>query len=484
MTALANDEHAAEPAPPTRRATWTALRPLILRLHFYAGILIAPFLLIAATTGLLYAASYQIEKVVYQHELTVPARDAQTPLAQQVAAARAAQPQGEVTAVRPSEGSGRTTRVLLDVPGLAESTQLAVFVDPHTAQVRGTLESYGSSGALPVRAWISNLHRHLHLGETGRLYSELAASWLWVVALGGLLLWLGRRRRPGRKLRGLVAPERGTRGRRRLMSWHGAIGLWAAAGLLFLSATGLTWSKYAGANVEDLRTSLGWSTPALASSDHGDHTGAGARGGHATSDVGIDTVVQAAAGKGLSGPLQITWPDEPGGDYVAEEIDKQWPQRLDQVAVNSSTGQVSGELRFTDYPVAAKLTRWGIDGHMGLLFGLLNQIVLACIAFGIITLIVLGYRMWWRRRPTRGFARPYQRGTWRRVHWAVLVPLAIAAAGIGVFLPLMGISLVVFLLLDVLLGLRSRTSRAAEPAATPPQPEPDETQPATSAPGS
>ncbi|XVQ06290.1 PepSY-associated TM helix domain-containing protein [Spirillospora sp. CA-255316] len=483
MTALANDERTAEPAPPTRRAAWTALRPLILRLHFYAGILIAPFLLIAATTGLLYAASYQIEEVVYRHELTVPAHDAQAPLAQQVAAARAARPGGTVTAVRPANGPGHTTRVLLDVPGLAESTQLAVFVDPHTAQVRGTLESYGSSGALPVRAWISNLHRHLHLGETGRLYSELAASWLWVVALGGLLLWLGRRRRPGRKLRGLAAPERGAHGRRRLISWHGAIGLWAATGLLFLSATGLTWSKHAGANVDDLRASLGWSTPALAPSEHGDHSGAGSHGGHTASDVGIEKVVRAAAGKGLSGPLEITWPDEPGGDYVVKEIDKQWPQRLDQVAVNSSTGQVTGELRFSDYPVAAKLTRWGIDGHMGLLFGLLNQILLACLALAVIALILLGYRMWWRRRPTRGFARPYQRGTWRRVHWAVLVPLAIAAAGVGVFLPLMGISLAAFLLLDVLLGLRARRTGSAEPVAARPQdaehsPEPEETQPA------
>jgi hypothetical protein len=61
-----------------------------------------------------------------------------------------------------------------------------------------------------------------------RCSGELAAGWLWVVALGGLLLWLGRRRRSGRRLRGLLAPERGARGRRRLLSWHGAIGLWVA----------------------------------------------------------------------------------------------------------------------------------------------------------------------------------------------------------------------------------------------------------------
>src|SRR3546814_3422111 len=40
-------------------------RPLILRLHFYAGILIGPFILIAALSGGLYAMAPTIEKFVY-----------------------------------------------------------------------------------------------------------------------------------------------------------------------------------------------------------------------------------------------------------------------------------------------------------------------------------------------------------------------------------------------------------------------------------
>ncbi|MGW5688684.1 PepSY-associated TM helix domain-containing protein [Nonomuraea sp. NPDC003754] len=447
-------------APPARRATWAALRPLVLRLHFYAGVLIAPFLLVAATTGLLYAASYQIEQIVYRHELTAPTGGPPLPLSGQIAAARAARPDGTVTAVRPAE-PGTTTRVLLDVPGLADSTQLAVFVNPSTGQVHGVLESYGSSGALPVRAWISTLHRSLHLGEPGRIYSELAASWLWVVALGGLLLWVTRRRREGRRLRGLAAPERGATGLRRVLSWHGSLGLWAVLGLFFLSATGLTWSAYAGENVDEVRAALGWTTPSISTSsgDHAAHSGGGHQ--HAgPSDAGVDRVVQAAAGRGLSGPLEIVWPKETGGSYVVKEIDKEWPQRLDQVAVDAGTGQVTDELRFADYPPAAKLARWGIDGHMGLLFGLANQILLVALAAGIITLIVLGYRMWWARRPGRGFGAPYPRGGLRRVPVVVLAPLVVAAAAVGWFLPLMGLSLAAFVVLDVLLGLRSRRTAA------------------------
>ncbi|WP_214107543.1 PepSY-associated TM helix domain-containing protein [Acrocarpospora catenulata] len=459
MTSTTDAHRVVDPAQPPhpRRAAWSALRPLVLRLHFYAGILIAPFLLVAAATGLLYAASFQIEQVVYRHELTAPVGQTSLPLNEQVAAARQAQPQGTVSVVRPAAEPGDTTQVLLDQPGLAESTKMAVFVDPSTGQVRGVLESYGSSGALPVRAWISDLHRRLHLGEPGRIYSELAASWLWVVALGGLLLWLTRRRRNGRRLRGLLTPDRSATGLRRTLSWHGSVGLWALLGLLFLSATGLTWSKYAGANVDELRTALGWATPSISSSagDHAGHSPAGQQTG-GTSDVGIDQVVQAAAGKGLSGPLEIVWSAEPGGAYVVKEIDKTAPTRLDQVAVDPATGQVVDELRFADYPLAAKLTRWGIDAHMGLLFGLANQIVLAALAVGIITLIVLGYRMWWRRRPTRGFGTPYPRGGWRAVHWGILAPLALLALAVGYFIPLMGISLAAFLVIDALLGLRSR----------------------------
>ncbi|MDR8407424.1 PepSY domain-containing protein [Nonomuraea sp. 3-1Str] len=462
MTSTTDVRSHAEPSrpAPSRRAGWTALRPLVLRLHFYAGILIAPFLLVAACTGLLYAASFQIEQVVYRHELTAPAGGTHIPLTEQVAAAREAHPEGKVAALRPAPEPGQTTRVLLDVPGLPESTQLAVFVDPSTGQVRGTLESYGSSGALPVRAWISSLHRTLHLGEPGRIYSELAASWLWVVGVGGLVLWLARRRRTGRRLRDLVTPDRTVKGPRRLLSWHGSVGVWAVLGLLFLSATGLTWSKYAGENVEELRAALGWATPAISVSA-GDHASHAAPTGHhhaAASDVGVDRVAQAGAGKGLSGPLEIVWPGGPGEPYLVKEIDKTAPTRLDQVAVDPASGAVTAELRFADYPPAAKLARWGIDGHMGLLFGLANQILLAALAVGVITLIVLGYRMWWRRCPSRGFGRPYPRGGWRQVRWGVLAPLAVLVVAAGYFLPLMGVSLAAFLVLDGLLGLRSRTA--------------------------
>lgn len=71
-TETAESPRSATPAP-SKRGGWAPLRPLVLRLHFYAGVLVAPFLLVAATTGFLYAASFQAEKILYSHEMTVPA---------------------------------------------------------------------------------------------------------------------------------------------------------------------------------------------------------------------------------------------------------------------------------------------------------------------------------------------------------------------------------------------------------------------------
>ncbi|GAA2314434.1 PepSY-associated TM helix domain-containing protein [Streptomyces violaceusniger] len=450
---------------------WSALRPLVLRLHFYAGVLVAPFLLVAAVTGLLYAGSLQAEEIVYDHELRVPAGKSELPLSQQIAAAREAHPEGEIDAIRPSPEAGATTRVLLSgVKGVDPEHKLAVFVDPYTGKVRGALEQYGTSGALPLRTWIDDLHRNLHLGDTGRLYSELAASWLWVITGGGLVLWIARRRKgpAKRKLRATALPDRSATGRRRTMSFHGSVGVWAALGLFFLSATGLTWSTYAGANVTDLRASLGQATPAVSSAVGGEHAGHGSmegmegmegmdmggssgKGGE-SADVGVDAVLKAARAEGLGNPVEIVPPAGPGAAYTVSQIQRSWPEKQDAAAVDPATGQVTDVVRFADYPLLAKLSRWGVDAHMGSLFGLPNQIALAALALALIFLIVWGYRMWWQRGRAGAFGRPIPRGAWRQVPSYVLAVLTAVVAVLGYYLPLLGIPLAAFLVIDLALG--------------------------------
>ncbi|MBK1788723.1 PepSY-associated TM helix domain-containing protein [Prauserella cavernicola] len=475
--------------PPSR---WT-LRPLLLRLHFYAGILVGPFILIAALTGLLYIFSPQLDEAIYDHELHVTPETTSVALSEQVAAAEAELPDSTLSAVRPSPSPTDTTQVIFSTPGLAESYFHTVFVNPYDGEIRGVLETYGSGQALPVRAWLDQLHRGLHLGDVGRLYSELAASWLWVVVLGGLVLWWGRRRRKR------LVPDRTATGRRRTLSWHGVTGTWVALALLFLSATGLTWSQFAGQRVTDLRSSLSWETPTVSASagehaEHGatgtgtgtgdgtgdgtgEHSGHGEHGDHGdhgagadapdmpVTNSGIDRVLAAARSEGFEDPVEIRPPSGEGEVYVVQRVPRVWPSAQDAAAIDPNTAQVLEVVHFDDWPLMAKLARWGVDAHMGLLFGLPNQLVLTAVCLAVITLVVLGYRMWWQRRPTKdaGFAlaRPFPRGGWRRVPPWALALLTVAAVFVGWFLPLLGVSLAGFLIIDALLAARKRRQTAA-----------------------
>lgn len=470
-----------DPTPPPgpdapTPTVWQALHPLLQRLHFYAGILVGPFLLVAATTGLLYAMAPQLEGAVHRHELTVDqVGTAPVDLRDQVEAAREAHPEGAVARVRPASTPDGTTRVVLAVDDVPAGYERTVFVDPYTAEVRGALTTFADF--LPVRATLDQLHANLLLGEPGAVYSEVAASWLWVVVLGGVAMWVARSARRGRWRR-LVVPERTGPARRRTLSTHGVVGIVVALGLLALSATGLTWSALAGANVTELRTAWGWTTTRLDTTLPSAVPGSGIEDPHAehrvqpgspdsalTAGIGIDGVLAVAQDEGLRTPLTLTPPADAEHAWGVAERGGGLPSQADSIAVDPMDGTVLSRVDFADQNLAAKLAHWGIYAHMGELFGIANQLLLAGLALGLITLVVLGYRMWWLRRPTRatgfGMGPLLPRGALRSAPRALAVVLLVLAALVGWFIPLFGLPLLVFLAVDVLLGVRARRRQQA-----------------------
>ena len=444
-------------APPGRRPT--GFGALLLRLHFYAGILVAPFLIVAALTGLAYTITPQLDRIVYAGQLTVgTAGDTARPLAEQIAAARAVHPDGTLSTVIPGDGDA-TTQVVFSRPELGEK-QHTVYVDPYTAQTRGTLTTW--FGSTPLTTWLDDLHRNLHLGVAGRHYSEFAASWLWILTLGGLALWW-RRNRGNRTARRLLSPDlAANKGVRRTRGWHAPLGVWLSVGLLVLSATGLTWSRYAGGNFSTALDAFHGSTPSVSTAltAPGGHHGAAAAPvpGRAVDPAAADTVWKVARDHGITGRADIGVPADAASAWTVTQDDHRWPIHKDAVAVDPVTATVVDRSDFTDWPLLAKLTRYGIDAHMGRLFGAANQILLAALAVGLICVIVWGYRMWWQRRPTRAGRRapvgapPVGRGAWQQLPtWGIVagVPAVLALAWV---LPLFGVPLVAFLAVDIAVG--------------------------------
>lgn len=455
------------------RAPW--LWPLLGRLHFYIGLLVGPFLLVAALSGILYALTPQVEQAIYHDQLyTDKAGGSVLPLAVQISIAQhALGDAAEPLAVRPAPEAGQTTRVMFADANLGQWENLAVFVDPVSGEVKGQLPVYGTSGITAFRIVVSKFHRSLLLGDFGRLYSELAASWLWIAALGGLALWFKRQRQKRKAAPGRQAGR-----------WHSRLGPWALVGLLFFSATGLTWSQYAGSNIGKLRAIYGWQTPSVSTSlndvtpvakgPHAEHEGPHAE--HEGHDMAMmhhhvdltlyDRVLASARREGISaGKVEIRPAGGPGMAWTVTEIDRQWPTRVDAAAVDPATLTIIDCTRFEDFPLAAKLTRWGVDLHMGVLFGVANQMVLIFFALALVVMLVLGYAMWWRRRPTRtseAMTPVTLVQALGRAPRPTAIAIVVGSVMLGMALPVLGGSLVVLLLIDALVALSQRRRRTGE----------------------
>lgn len=429
------------------------------RLHKFAGVIIAPFLIVAALSGLLYALAPTFEPWIYHDEVTATAQGSPRSLDEQIAAAQRQHPDGTVVRVEPSEDPQETTRVLFDDPTAPNSSYThAVFVDPVDLHITGELQQYGGSRALPFRTWASNGHRTLWLGEPGRLYAELAASWLGALSILGLYLWLKRKQRNKKQ------PSK-------VLALHARVGAWLLPGFLFLTVTGLTWSLVAGTSIGKVREELNWKEPSVATSvaEAGASTGAGKHAGHSGHAVhaghaghtehhdaaelaGAQTALSTARSQGLTGVLEMTPPEKPGDAWGVREARAAFKLRSDAVAVTPN-GEVIDRINSADWLLAAQLTSWLIQLHMGTLFGIYSQVALAALALGLLVVSIAGLWMWWKK-PRRSLPE-------LKITPAVLA----GVVAYSIIAPLFGVSLLIFFLGDWLVRRLRAPKRGRDAAA-------------------
>lgn len=429
------------------------------RLHKFAGVIIAPFLIVAALSGFLYALAPTFEPWIYHDEVTATAPGNPRSLDDQIAAAQREHPDGHVVQVEPSEDPRETTRVLFADPSAPNASYThAVFVDPVDLHITGELQQYGGSRALPFRTWASDGHRTLWLGEPGRLYAELAASWLGALSILGLYLWLKRKQRNKKQ------PSK-------VLALHARVGAWLLPGFLFLTVTGLTWSLVAGTSIGKVREELNWKEPSVATSvaEAGASTGAGKHAGHSGHAVhaghaghtehhdaaelaGAQTALSTARSQGLTGVLEMTPPEKPGDAWGVREARAAFKLRSDAVAVTPN-GEVIDRINSADWPLAAQLTSWLIQLHMGTLFGIYSQVALAALALGLLVVSIAGLWMWWKK-PRRSLPE-------LKITPAVLA----GVVAYSIIAPLFGVSLLIFFLGDWLVRRLRAPKRGRDAAA-------------------
>ncbi len=442
----------------------SARRPLIdyraiWRWHFYAGLFCVPFILVLALTGSIYLFKPQVEAWLdrpYDHlALTGPAASPQA----QAEAALAAVPGSRLKAYELPRAANAAVRVIVQPKS---GGPVRVYVHPQTLQVLKTVREQDRFMQLDKK-----IHGELLMGENGSILVELAASWAIVMIVTGLYLWWPR---AAQGLAGVVWPRWRLGGRIFWRDLHAVTGLWISGLALFLLLTGLPWTHVWGEGLKSVRrlaapaaAPADWVTAgrpdpsatggAMGAMDMGgmdmsgmsmagmDHA-APARPHAGKADLAaLDAIVPALQPMGLAYPALISPPGRKAATWTARSDSQNRPLRVEMDV--TPDGRILRRQDFGQKPVIDRIVGVGVAAHEGQLFGWLNQALGVVAALGLTTLAVSGVVMWWRRRPDGALGAPPALPEGR-----MAIGLGVLILAFAVFLPVLGVSLVLVALVE------------------------------------
>jgi uncharacterized iron-regulated membrane protein len=440
------------------RAVW--------RWHFYAGLLVAPFLTILAASGLviLFVTGVAPE---YGDWLKVAPQSQQLGITAQVDKALAAHPGGRLGKYVTPWGPDYPALVRVDL----DSGNRMLALDPHDGRILRDIPESGT-----WNAFMTNIHGELLVGSDGGPGDhvvEMAASLGLTLLVTGLYLWWPRTARGwGRAL----LPDLSQRGRALWRSLHQTLGAWVSAVLLFFLISGLAWSGvWGGKMVQAWSTfpAAKWDSVPLsdkthASMNHGatkdvpwtleqtlipqSGSSAGIAGLPHGTPIVAESLVALGRAIGFEGRFQVTAPADAEGVWTLSQdsmsYDSSNPTADRTVHVDQYTGRILADVKFADYPFFGKLMAVGIALHEGQL-GWWNVVLNALFCLAVIFACVSGVVMWWLRRPAGRLGVPaYPRDF--RAGFGV----AVIAVVLGIAFPLGGAVLLAFAVIDFLLPAR------------------------------
>lgn len=430
---------AAERAAPLSnlyRAVW--------RWHFYAGLLVLPFMISLAVTGAIYLYHTEIDRWVHADFMRVTPQAQALPPSHLVAAALTARPGTALKYTDPASDDASTEITIQPKDG----PRMAAFIDPYTAKVLEVRADRSTIG------WtVRKLHSLSLFGATPRMIIEIVAGWSILLVLTGIYLWWPRGQKGALSVRGTP---------KRRVFWrdlHAVTGIFAGFFIIFLALTGMPWSSVWGGKVNEWANGRNFGYPAglridvPMSDEHLNHVAKTSWSLEQAqipktmpmgAPINLDTAVETFTRLGLHRGFSVALPQGPEGVYSGsvypDDLSQQRVIHLDQY---SNTPLI--DISYADYGPLGRGLEWGINTHMGQTFGTLNKIILLAVCAGIVMLAVSAGVMWWKRRPSGSLGVPPLPSD-RRVFVGLFVLLGIG----GLLFPLTGLSLLVMIGLDLI----------------------------------
>lgn len=430
---MGSTESTSDPSPSALR-----LYARVWRWHFFAALIVIPFVLWQATTGMLYLWHEEIAALVYPDQMRVSPAAGRASLDAQLVEVLRHEPRNRLQSIEVSEDPTRSTAFFFnDANGLP----YPAFTNPHSGEYLGRV---------PSTHWLRGLTRGLHGGwpikPWGSYLLELGACWAIVMTLTGLYLWWPRN---SVGLAGVLYPRLKSGKRVFWRDLHATVGVYFSLIMLAFLFTALPWTTFWGNQVlGPIERATHQESPIgfFFAGGHGGHAG---HAGHvdapsASNALTLDEVVAHARAAGARGNLEIH-PAMPG-DVVTLRDDHRRAWDETYLQIDGETGAVRTRVTWEDFPFLSKVVSLGVDLHEGHFFGRANQVFNTIVVLGLYWLIATGFMGWYRRRPHGGFSAPPKRELrFPRVVIAVAVALCVV-------MPLLGASVLFIAAIDRLLG--------------------------------
>jgi uncharacterized iron-regulated membrane protein len=423
---------ATPPADADKFAQGGRLYRVVWRWHFYAGMIVAPVLIVVAATGALYIFKDELEAVLYPGVTYVEPAAERVSYEQQIIAARAAMPTPvKIGLVQVFADPRRATAIAM----AGEKFQMG-YVDPYRGRFLGGIEQGGFFDI------VLRLHRQLFVGTTGRIVVELTTCWTIVLVATGMYLWWPRK---WNQLWGVWLPRLRRKPYIVLRDLHSVGGIYTAIVAIVIALTGLIYTYAWGGGFQYAAQKTDaydmFNKPMLCKSPP------------TAKNLPLDRFVEIGREKMPGKSLNVWFPRAPNGVYMVFGSSDYGPQVHEMLFIDRATGEILADRDISQAKPVYWFASWNYPLHVGSILGLPSKILWLAACLVLMTLPVTGVWMWWERRPAGRTGLP-RRVDVRRPRWLVTTITATS-----ILLPMLGLSVILLLVFDRLAMHLSKRAR-------------------------
>ena len=346
------------------------MRAVLLKLHTYAGLAAALFVLVLGVTGSIMAFEDEIDRATHPHLFKVAPAPPPLALSELGARVSAARSGARVT--------GYGMGVAADSSWYVAADGAAVYVNEYTGEILG---------ARTGPTWLNQVHQlHLRLlaGDTGRTIVSWAGVMMVLLALSGLSLWWRSKR---------LSVAWAARGRRRWLDVHNSTGAISFVFLFLLSVTGVV------IGFERLTTPLFYS--ATGSQPYRSAVSVAPRPG--MRPITPDEAVAAArAAMPGAAPIAVNVPRPPAAYRVAMRFPEDLtPGGRTRVFVDPFSGAVVQAESSRTTAAGTRIVNMNRAIHTGDVLGVPSKIVMSLASLAAVVQVLSGLVMWSKRPKAR-----------------------------------------------------------------------------------